>query len=462
MMPSWARWLVVVVALRVIGSAVESGDYPLAVLYLGGAVAVLGRDVGESVRQKAKRRAASEGREPRAGDYALAGLGAAVSSTRRLFELLSIAIVVLIGIGALIAAFFVLYDLLPRPLFFAAVAVSALAAVAGACAIPARHRLRERRERRETARFAPLLTDFGPAWARSALWPAPVDRRSAAAIVADLYAQTGRYEPEIHWVASPDALRLWLDAQWLTAHPMIGHDAFPDRHPPWEFEVAIAAGLLDDPRREEPWGAATAVQRLWEPLSSYPYEKAARAMAAGMDPGTLTALIAEVPHFHLLEDTVLLVERPVELHLGNGVLHNDDGPAVVYVNGACVWAIDGVLVDREVVEAPETLDPMLALQHPNVEVRRVLADRIGYEAIIAASGIRPTGADETGTLWHLPAVDEWEEPLALVEVENSTFEDDGSRKRYFLRVPPTCRTPREAIAWTFGLESDAYNPTAQS
>ena len=39
----------------------------------------------------------------------------------------------------------------------------------------------------------------------------------------------------------------------------------------------------------------------------------------------------------------------------------------------------------------------------------------------------------------------------MVEVVNSTPEPDGSRKTYFLRVPPTIGTAREAVAWTFGL-----------
>ena len=43
-----------------------------------------------------------------------------------------------------------------------------------------------------------------------------------------------------------------------------------------------------------------------------------------------------------------------------------------------------------------------------------------------------------------------------VEVVNGTAEADGSRKRYFLRVPSAMRTPREAVAWTYGLTADQY------
>ena len=55
-----------------------------------------------------------------------------------------------------------------------------------------------------------------------------------------------------------------------------------------------------------------------------------------------------------------------------------------------------------------------------------------------------------------------DEPLMLVKVLNSTPEPDGSFKSYFLRVPPTVTTAREAVAWTFQLERDKYSPTTQT
>ena len=66
--------------------------------------------------------------------------------------------------------------------------------------------------------------------------------------------------------------------------------------------------------------------------------------------------------------------------------------------------------------------------------------------------------DETGILWRKfwsfrgVTVGSW----TAVEVVNGTAEADGSRKRYFLRVPPAMRTPREAVAWTYGLTADQY------
>lgn len=39
---------------------------------------------------------------------------------------------------------------------------------------------------------------------------------------------------------------------------------------------------------------------------------------------------------------------------------------------------------------------------------------------------------------------------------------DGSRKDYWLRVPPAMRTAREAVAWTFGKDSKDYHPARET
>ena len=44
----------------------------------------------------------------------------------------------------------------------------------------------------------------------------------------------------------------------------------------------------------------------------------------------------------------------------------------------------------------------------------------------------------------------------LDQVVNGTPEPDGTYKHYFLQVPPTMRTPREAVAWTYGLSERHY------
>jgi len=90
-----------------------------------------------------------------------------------------------------------------------------------------------------------------------------------------------------------------------------------------------------------------------------------------------------------------------------------------------------------------------------------MIERIGYERLVRSLRMKPFAKDKVGRLWRidLPFPDE---PILIVEVVNATRDRDGSRKRYFLRVPPDLRTPREAIAWTFDVPPDQYRPGFES
>jgi hypothetical protein len=47
-------------------------------------------------------------------------------------------------------------------------------------------------------------------------------------------------------------------------------------------------------------------------------------------------------------------------------------------------------------------------------------------------------------------------------VVNGSPEPDGTFRTYFLRVPPTVRTAREGVAWTFELTEHDYLPLEQT
>ena len=50
----------------------------------------------------------------------------------------------------------------------------------------------------------------------------------------------------------------------------------------------------------------------------------------------------------------------------------------------------------------------------------------------------------------------------MIEVTNSTPEPNGNARSYLLRVPPDMKTAAEAVAWTFGMRSDQYNPNIET
>jgi hypothetical protein len=96
----------------------------------------------------------------------------------------------------------------------------------------------------------------------------------------------------------------------------------------------------------------------------------------------------------------------------------------------------------------------------NATTRAALFQAVGVEKLVLEHG-ECVSHDDYGMLWKLERED-WREPVVMVGVVNSTPEPDGSFKEYFLRVPPDVETAREAIAWTFGLTVDEYEPSVQT
>ncbi len=89
-----------------------------------------------------------------------------------------------------------------------------------------------------------------------------------------------------------------------------------------------------------------------------------------------------------------------------------------------------------------------------------MLERLGYDRFILELGAVPVQADGFGALYRIPG--DFREPFVLVHVTNSTPEPDGSRKRYFLRVPPNVKTAHEAVAWTFGMRAEEYRPSRET
>jgi hypothetical protein len=55
-----------------------------------------------------------------------------------------------------------------------------------------------------------------------------------------------------------------------------------------------------------------------------------------------------------------------------------------------------------------------------------------------------------------------DEPLVCVEVTDARPDAAGTFSYHMLRVPPDVRTPREAVAWTFGVEAGEYHPLLET
>jgi hypothetical protein len=183
-------------------------------------------------------------------------------------------------------------------------------------------------------------------------------------------------------------------------------------------------------------------------------------------------------------DFVMVCELPTQIHLEREKaptmrwkrLHNESGAAVVWADGTALWFVRGMRVTQQLVESPETITAEQIKSERNAEIRRFMIDKFGAARYLRAIGAKEIHADETGRLLRCDLAGDVE-PLVMVEVVNSTPEPIGYEpgsdeagewrgnrwfKHYTLRVPPSVKTAREAVAWTFELPATSYAPAVET
>jgi hypothetical protein len=151
-----------------------------------------------------------------------------------------------------------------------------------------------------------------------------------------------------------------------------------------------------------------------------------------------------------------LLERPRLIRVDAAArLHATDGPALRFGETAKVYAWKGILVPAWLIEQRECIDVRCIDAAQDPQVRRCMIDIMTPKRFVEEGGAYAVARDDTGVLWRK----RWRwEAWAAVEVVNGTPEPDGTHKHYFLQVPATVRTPREAVAWTYGLSERHYRP----
>jgi hypothetical protein len=180
------------------------------------------------------------------------------------------------------------------------------------------------------------------------------------------------------------------------------------------------------------------------------YQAACAAVAAPM----LKAFVAGLFYLEIGRREVVCVPRP-SLRIVGGRLHCEDGPALAWPTGECRYFWNGVHVPDYVIERPHQITPLLIRLEENSERRRCMIERFGIERFLREVDAKLVGEDHSGRLWR--ADFDTREIYAVLEVENGTLEPDGTRRRYFLRVPSAMQSAREAAAWTYGLSPGQYD-----
>lgn len=156
------------------------------------------------------------------------------------------------------------------------------------------------------------------------------------------------------------------------------------------------------------------------------------------------------------ENICWLMERQTVLETdARGRLHHATGPALAYPDGWSLFAWKGTVVPRWLIEQPQSITGYAIAREREPVLRRCMIDIMTPEKFIQRGHAIRHHEDDTGVLW-VKIWHRWD-AWAAVEVVNGSPEPDGSYKHYYLQVPPTMRTAREAVAWTYGLSERAYS-----
>ena len=85
---------------------------------------------------------------------------------------------------------------------------------------------------------------------------------------------------------------------------------------------------------------------------------------------------------YTFDNVVFVCDRPTKIYKKDVLLHCENGPAVEFSDGYCLWYLDGVEVPEKLVTTKETnLDPKEWIQHENVSVRAQFVKKYGVERL---------------------------------------------------------------------------------
>lgn len=160
--------------------------------------------------------------------------------------------------------------------------------------------------------------------------------------------------------------------------------------------------------------------------------------------------------------SLVLVAQPT-IHHHEGMLHRINGPTIEWHDPAGVSQFyrEGIRVNEKLVTGRATITLKDIRAEPNIELRRLMIEAYGYDRYFRNSRAKLLQQDDYGKLWRIPGLKDVEDFIA-VEVVNATADPDGTFRRFFLRVPATMKTAREAVAWTFDSEPESYRISIES
>lgn len=165
-----------------------------------------------------------------------------------------------------------------------------------------------------------------------------------------------------------------------------------------------------------------------------------------------------VAGYWLNTDAAFVVRKPHSITRDEqGRLHNSSGLCVEFPDGWGLYYWHGTRANEKIILQPETLTRADFLNENNLEVRRIIQERMGERFVAELGGKIIDSEPMRGILYEVELPNDPEGVAHYVKVK-----DASTSREYYLRVPPTVQTAQEAVAWTFELEAWSYMPSEEA
>jgi len=140
------------------------------------------------------------------------------------------------------------------------------------------------------------------------------------------------------------------------------------------------------------------------------------------------------------KDFCVISEKPTEIYMKNGLLHNEKGMSVEYADGFGVYSLNGVRVSKELVmTSAEQLDPQLIVKETNAEIRREIVRKIGIERVCQKLNAKVLDKQDNYELLNLDLGNRIRPYLKMLNPSIGTYHIEG--------VHSDCKTVEQALNW---------------
>ena len=227
------------------------------------------------------------------------------------------------------------------------------------------------------------MAEWRDKWTAIGLSTEPANRPEAERAIGMIYAAAGKAAPRIVWCDSPFS-------QGLTRFNVLNMGK--NKIVRASVRDSVGASVWDsvwDSVGDSVWASGYGQHDAnW--VAFYDYFRDVCGLTKQTEPLEGMILLAQHAGWFLPHEKICWVsERHNILHRDmEGRLHCETGPALAYPDTFSIWAWHGTRVPQRIIEEPETLTVKEALAEENVEVRRVMLERMGWSKVVEQSELR--------------------------------------------------------------------------